>query len=188
MAHGVRIVSGSLKGRRLATPAGLGTRPTADRVREAVFSILFGKIVGACVLDLFSGSGALALEAVSRGAESAVAIDSDSAAIAVIRRNITHCGVDDRVAAIRWDIRTGLDCLARRHEKYSLIFMDPPYASDLAGVAMAHLHAAGCVSPGATLIVEHSHQQIPEAIEGFCALTDRRRYGKTLVSFFATML
>ncbi|MFH1985346.1 MAG: 16S rRNA (guanine(966)-N(2))-methyltransferase RsmD [Pseudomonadota bacterium] len=188
MAGGVRIVSGRLKGRRLATPAGLGTRPTADRVREAVFSILYGRIAGARVLDLFSGSGALALEAISRGAQSALAIDRDPAAISVIRRNITHCGVDDRAAVIGWDIRASLDCLSRRPETYSLIFLDPPYASDLAGIAMAHLHAAGCVSPGATLVVEHSQQQIPEAIEGFCMLTDRRRYGKTLVSFFTTML
>ena len=188
MATGVRIISGSLKGRRLETPAGVVTRPTADRVREAVFSILYGKTAGARVLDLFSGSGALALEALSRGAENAVSIDSDPAAIAVIRRNIVHCGVEDRMTAIRWDIRAGLDCLSRHTSRYSLVFMDPPYASDLAGTAIAHLRAIGCVAPGATLVVEHGLQSTPEAIDGFCTLNDRRRYGKTLVSIFATML
>lgn len=188
MATGVRIVSGSLKGRRLETPVGMATRPTADRVREAVFSILYGKTAGACVLDLFSGSGALALESLSRGAESAVSVDSNPAAVSVIRRNMAHCGVEDRMAVIRWDIRTGLGCLSQHPARYSLVFMDPPYASDLAGIAIAHLQAAGCVSPGAILVVEHSHQSIPEAIDGFCVLTDRRRYGKTLVSIFTTML
>lgn len=188
MATGVRIVSGSLKGRRLETPDGMGTRPTADRVREAVFSILYGRTAGARVLDLFSGSGALALEAISRGAETAVSIDNDAAAVKVIRRNIASCRVGDRMTVIRWDIRTGLGCLTQHPARFSLVFMDPPYASDLACTAIAHLYSMGCVSPGASLVVEHSHQSIPEAIDGFCELTDRRRYGKTLVSIFATML
>ena len=188
MSTGVRIISGRFKGRRLSTPAGLVTRPTADRVREAVFSMLYGKTAGARVLDLFSGSGALALEAVSRGATCALAIDSDPAAISVIRRNITHCGADEQMSVIRWDIRKSLDCLAGRTDGFSLVFMDPPYASDLAGIAMWHLHAADCISPGATLVVEHGSQQIPGAVDGFCTLADRRRYGKTLVSFFTTVL
>jgi 16S rRNA (guanine966-N2)-methyltransferase len=166
----------------------MNTRPTADRVREAIFNILQENIAGATVLDLFSGSGALALEALSRGADTALAIDSDPAAIAAIKHNIVHCDVMERMRAAQWDIQAGLGILRRYPETYSLVFMDPPYDSRLAGIAMAHLCAAQCTAANATIVIEHDQKTLPDAIDGFCALADRRRYGKTLVSFFATMI
>lgn len=188
MAQGIRIVSGALRGRRISTPPGTGTRPTADRVREALFSILQARVCGAQVLDLFSGSGALALEAVSRGADRAIAIDNDAAAVSAIRRNIAHCDVADRVTVLRWDIRSDLRCLARREERFSLVFMDPPYASGLADIALQHLRGLDRLAPDACLVVEHDAHHLPSAVEGFCTLADRRRYGKTLVSIFSTVL
>ncbi len=187
-ARGLRIISGSLKGRRLNTPRGMNTRPTADRVRESIFNILQETIPGSCVLDLFSGSGALALEAISRGAATALSIDSDPAAVATIRHNIVHCGVAAHMQAAQWDIQTGLGLLRRYPETYSLVFMDPPYGTRLASIAMAHLCAEQRTAPDTVIIIEHEQTILPEAVEGFCALTDRRRYGKTLVSFFTTMV
>ena len=186
--RGLRIISGSLKGRRLNTPRGMNTRPTTDRVREAIFNILQEDIAGACVLDLFSGSGALALEAISRGADTALAVDSDPAALAAIEHNIVHCGVTERMRAAQWDIQAGMGILRRYSETYSLVFMDPPYGTRLARVAMAHLYAEQCTTAKATIVIEHDKMTLPEAIDGFCTLADRRRYGKTLVSFFTTMV
>jgi 16S rRNA (guanine966-N2)-methyltransferase len=188
VGRGLRIVSGSLKGRRLATPPGLNTRPTADRVREAVFSILHGRVGGAHVLDLFSGSGAMAMEAISRGADAALALDNDPKAIDAITANIDHCGVGDRMRAHRWDIRAGLGIAAGPSVPYTLVFMDPPYGTDLADIALAHLQAARCTAPGTPIVIEHDQRSIPHAISGFCGLDDQRRYGKTLVSIFTTMV
>ena len=187
-ARGLRIISGSLKGRRLSTPRGTNTRPTADRVREAIFNILQETVSGTSVLDLFAGSGALALEAISRGAATALSIDNDPAAAAAMRHNILHCGVAASMQAVQWDIQAGLGLLRRYPETYSLVFMDPPYGTRLASIAMAHLHAEQCTAPNATIVIEHDQTTLPEAVDGFCTLADRRRYGKTLVSFFTTMV
>lgn len=121
----LRIISGSLKGARIATPRGRGTRPTADRVREAIFSIL-GNIEGAKVLDLFAGSGALALEAMSRGAASAVMVDSSSAAVKAMRKNLDKLKLEDARIS-RSDYLNYLDGAVERGRLFNLIFVDPPY-------------------------------------------------------------
>lgn len=118
----MRVVAGELKGRRLAAPArGRGVRPTSDRVREAVFSILGDRVEGAGVLDLFSGTGALAIEAVSRGAAHATLVDDD---VQPARRNVEALGLDERCRVVRADVR---EFLRRESGEFSLIFCDPPY-------------------------------------------------------------
>ncbi len=128
----MRVVAGAFKGRRLRAPAGSATRPTADRVREAIFSIL-GPVEGLRVLDLFAGSGALGIEALSRGAAAAVFVDSDRSAVATARTNLAALGIDAQVIGA-----DAIDYLARsaqgrprraRHPGFDLVFLDPPYSS-----------------------------------------------------------
>ena len=131
----MRIVAGQFKGRRLATPRGTRTRPTADRVREALFSML-GDVTGARVLDLYAGSGALGIEALSRGAASAVFVERDPPAVAAIERNLAAVGVE--AVVVRKDVAR---YLARADGPFELVFCDPPYdsAARLAGPLAQHL-------------------------------------------------
>ena len=117
----MRIVAGSKKGARIFAPKGAGTRPTSDRVREAIFAIL-GSVEGASVLDLFAGSGALGLEALSRGATSATFVESDAAAVKAIERNLEKLGLEGRI--VRSDAAR---YVARTDERYDVVFVDPPY-------------------------------------------------------------
>jgi 16S rRNA (guanine966-N2)-methyltransferase len=142
------VVAGSFKGRRLVAPRGTRTRPTADRVREALFSML-GDVEGARVLDLYAGSGALGIEALSRGAESAVFVERGAQAVAAIERNLA--AVDAAALVVRQDVGR---FLSRAEGTYDLVFCDPPYdfASRLAGTLAERLPAV--TPPGARIVTE----------------------------------
>jgi 16S rRNA (guanine966-N2)-methyltransferase len=179
----MRIIAGKYKGRRLHTPRGGAIRPTADRIREAIFNILGGICRGRPVLDLFAGTGALGLEALSRGATQAVFVDNRRSAVDAIRRNIAACGCEERAVVHLADVRRQLDCLSRVERPAEMAFLDPPYRQDLIRPALEHLDRQGLVASEARLVIEHSiHEALPELAERF-RLDDQRRYGKTLVSF-----
>jgi 16S rRNA (guanine966-N2)-methyltransferase len=170
----VRIVAGSFKGRRLQAPRGANTRPTADRVREALFSIL-GPLDGERVLDLFAGSGALGIEALSRGAGAAVFVDSDQRAVTAIRRNLDEIGIDAPVQR-----RDALAYLRAGHVgPFDLVFLDPPYssASQLAGPLSELLPAVLSKDPR---IVSESDKRNP--LELTLPLIDERVYGDTRIA------
>jgi 16S rRNA (guanine966-N2)-methyltransferase len=170
----VRVIAGAYKGRQLRTPAGISTRPTADRVREALFSIL-GRLDGERVLDLYAGSGALGIEALSRGAGEAVFVDSDQRAVAAIRRNLEAIGVEAPVQR-----RDALAFLRDASERpYDLVFLDPPYssASQLAGPLSERLPA---VVTKDALIVSESDKRNP--LELTLPLIDERVYGHTRIA------
>jgi len=170
----VRVVAGHLRGRRLAAPSGRDTRPTSDRVREAVFSIL-GSVENLRVLDLFAGSGALAIEALSRGASSATLVDHDARAIAVVRRNLEAVGLTEPAV----HRRDALAHLRRETATYDLIFVDPPYSSAprLGGPLSAAL--PGVLSTDA-LIVTESDKRTPLELE--LPLVRERAYGDTRIA------
>jgi 16S rRNA (guanine966-N2)-methyltransferase len=159
-------------------PRGRATRPTSDRVREAVFSIL-GSVAGERVLDLFAGSGALAIEALSRGASEATLVDSSEAAIAAIRRNLAALGLRAEVRRQR-ALAFLQSARAARHQ-YSLVFLDPPYrhASELERELSAAL--APVLSPGARVVAE-SDRRAPLELD--LALRGERRYGDTLIRIY----
>jgi 16S rRNA (guanine966-N2)-methyltransferase len=169
----VRVVAGEFRGRRLAAPRGVGTRPTADRVREALFSML-GDVSGARVLDLYAGSGALGIEALSRGAESAVFVERDPRAVAAIERNLASIGLRERV--VRGD---ALRFLATDQGMFDLVFCDPPYdsASRLAGQLAEHLPAL--TSEHARIVTE-SDKRNP--LELPFPLAKERTYGDTRIA------
>jgi 16S rRNA (guanine966-N2)-methyltransferase len=174
----MRIVAGRFRGRRLAAPAGSATRPTSDRVREALFQRL-GPLDGARVLDLFAGSGALALEALSRGAAHATLVDSAPAAIRAIRANVAALALPpDAVEVRRQDARAFLrGARAARHE-YDLVLLDPPYrlAAGLGRELSPLLRTV--LAPGGRIVSE-SDRRAPLDLD--LPLTDERRYGDTLI-------
>lgn len=179
----MRIIGGKLRGKKLAMIRGTLIRPTADRLRESIFNILGDSVIEATVLDMFAGSGAHGIEALSRGAVSAVFMDKSKKAISIIQKNIRLCALEDRVKIIRWDIIKNLTCLKSYRLTFNLIFMDPPYNQNYIKPALLNLFRNGSIEKGACIVVEHSHhEQIPKNLIPFKIL-DQRRYGKTLVSF-----
>jgi 16S rRNA (guanine966-N2)-methyltransferase len=172
----MRVIAGIHKGRRLQTPGGLETRPTSDRVREALFSILGERVAEARVLDLFAGSGALGIEALSRGAASATFVDNAAPAVRAIGANLEALGADAEV--VRAEARRFLGGASRSARQYDLVFLDPPYrlAASLGGDLSEPL--MGVTAPGATVVVE-SDRRAPLEID--LPLHDERRYGDTLI-------
>jgi 16S rRNA (guanine966-N2)-methyltransferase len=183
----MRIVAGRLRGRKLAAPKGEGTRPTSDRVREAVFSSLVNRLGpdlgGGAVLDLFAGSGALAFEALSRGACRAVLVEKDRGALAAIAENAKHLEVGDRTTVVAVDVLTSAVPRVRSMGPFALLFADPPYRIDQARVAsvLESLGRSGAVEMGAPLAWEHAAGGAVPEPRGF-AQERTYRYGDTAVT------
>ncbi len=178
----MRIIGGSARGRTLLAPPGNQTRPTQNYVRESLFNILMRDVPGASVLDLFAGSGALALESLSRGADSAVLVDQASGAVATIRRNIAQLGFDAQCTLLACDWRQALTRLSQMERAFDLVFLDPPYALTDTAAIMEALLGYRLLAPGALLIVEHRRDTPPKAVAGFVQ-TDQRTYGDTWITF-----
>lgn len=187
MVCAMRIVAGSHRGRPLKAPRGRALRPTADRVREAVFNVLAhggGRIgggdavTGARVLDGFAGTGALGLEALSRGADHATLMDSDPEALACCRANAEALGELARVTVLQGDCTAPV----RPRDPCALVFLDPPYGKDLATPALEALAAAGWMAPDAVCVVEFAAREAFTAPQGF-TLLDERRYGAAKIVF-----
>ncbi len=180
---GLRIISGDLRGKKLRSVPGQAIRPTADRLRESIFNILSLRVVDAVVLDLFAGTGALGIEALSRRAKSAVFVERRREAIAIIASNIKSCALDNRSTLIKWNIIDNLNCLKSIRPAFDLVFIDPPYNQNLIRPTLIHLDRCGCLNKEACLVIEHSYvERIPEDLSAF-QIADQRKYGKTLVSF-----
>ncbi len=177
----MRIIAGSLGGRRIVAPRGPHTRPTSDRVREALFSAL-GDVGGASVLDLYAGSGALALEALSRGAARAVCVERAPAALRCLGDNVRALGVADRCRVLALDVRRAGKSLAALGP-FDLVLCDPPYAETARAVeALAALIATpGIVAPGARIVIEHAARDAVVAPRG-TTHERTRRYGDTALS------
>lgn len=180
----MRVIGGRLGGRRLSAPAGDATRPTSDRVREAIFNILGPPPDDARVLDLFAGAGGLGIEALSRGAASAVFVDASRAAARTVRANLAALGLDDVTRVVIADAARALGDLERGGAAFDWIFVDPPYATELAEQALRRLGGGALVRPGAVVVVEHDRRRALDQAYGALELRDRRRYGDTEVSFY----
>lgn len=175
----MRIVAGEARGRALQAPRGARTRPTSDKVRGAVFNLLGQFFEGGAVLDLYAGSGALALEALSRGCARAVCVEQDRAAAEAVARNAAACGYADRVEVRREAVEAALARLPRA--AFALVFLDPPYA-DGPEAALAAL--GPLLAPGGAVVAEHDARRPPAERYGALALADRRAYGDTGVSIY----
>ncbi len=180
----MRVVGGDLRGRALATPRDHAIRPTTDRAREAVFNVLahrFGdSLDGARVLDLFAGTGALGIEALSRGASYCVFIEESAEGRGLIRTNVESFGLTGRTKIFRRDA-TGLG-EAGTMAPFGLVFADPPYGKGLGELALRSARAGGWLAPGALCVVEETASVAFEPGPGFTVL-DERSYGETVVRF-----
>ena len=184
----MRIIGGAFKGKKLYSVRGLETRPTGGKVREAIFNIMAHAIAGGRVLDLFAGTGAFGLEALSRGAERAVFIEADDPAIMAIKKNIRSCGAESRAQCIKWDVSRDLNCIQSFQPGFDLVFMDPPYYGDFIAATLRNLEGCMCLQNQAAIIIEHGLKtQFPEVQPPFF-MADRRRYGKSLVTFLDFVL
>ncbi len=181
----MRIIGGEKRGATIRTPKGWDTRPTTDRVREALFNVLLHAhfappLAGARVLDLFAGSGALGLEALSRDATFALFVDTDAKARAAVRDNLVRLGLQGRAKIWRRDATQMGRCAPM--PPFDLAFLDPPYGKGLAEHALASLHEGGWLKPGALAVVEESTRATFTPPEVFETL-DERTYGDTVLNF-----
>ncbi len=181
----VRIIGGMYKKKRLLSVPGMDTRPTADRLRETLFNILSFDVRDAVVLDLFAGTGALGLEALSRGASSCVFVENSREALEVIRKNVASCpAFSGRASIVRKDISRDLHGLKNTRPPFTLVFADPPYGKGLIPVALEALAVSGCLAENARIVVEHdTNDEVPPPPAGF-VLADQRTYGRTSLTFF----
>lgn len=177
----MRIIAGMARGRTFDAPQGRDTRPTLDRVRENVFNILQHQVRQARVLDLFSGSGAMAFEAISRGADFAVLVDHDRNANAIEKRNAEKLRMAEQCRILQCDWQQAVRTLQAAGERFDLVFLDPPYAMHDMSDVMAALKPI--LTENAVILLEHEAKTFPVICDGF-DLYDSRRYGIAGVSFF----
>jgi 16S rRNA (guanine966-N2)-methyltransferase len=184
--RGMRIVGGRFKGHGLVALSGAATRPTADRVRESIFNIIAHGIEGfvlenSRVMDLFAGTGALGLEAISRGARFCQFVDESAEARGVIRRNADALGVIGQVKIWRRDATSLGPCAPQT--PFDLVFADPPYGKGLGEKALASLVGGGWLAPGALVVLEEAERVVVAEVAGL-SLADTRIYGETQVRFY----
>jgi 16S rRNA (guanine966-N2)-methyltransferase len=177
----VRVIAGALGGRTLVAPRGRDVRPTSDRVREALFSILGQRVVNARVLDLFAGSGALGIEALSRGAASAVFVDSSAAAVAAVRRNLGSLRLDAEVR--HQPAAAYLERAWATRRQYDLVFVDPPYRQASALGRELSEEVSSVLAPDGRVVAE-SDRRGPLALD--IPLVTERRYGDTLIRIYGS--
>ena len=184
----MRVIAGTARGVRLRVPRGLKVRPTSARVRTSLFSILGERPQGARVLDLFAGSGALGVEALSRGAAFCCFVENLPAAIAALSRNLESTALGDRALVLRADAFRALPRL-KAHGPFDLVFLDPPYRylkdSDRLAALLAELGDPGYLNRGALVIVQHDRRAAPPPQVGLLRRTDIRNYGNTAITFLA---
>ncbi len=180
----LRIITGTAKGKKLITLEGEATRPTSDRIKEAVFSSIQFDLENRRVLDLFAGSGQLGLEALSRGASSAFFTDSAREAIEIVKKNANVCGFSDRCKYLVSDWRNYIRKASGR-EKFDLVFVDPPYAMECCADALERLEKSGLLADGAIVVLESGTEEIdPASFPNFECMKSAHYGKKTFVNIF----
>ncbi len=175
----MRVITGTARGRRLITPEGLDTRPTTDKVKEAICSSLQFEFPGANVIDLFAGSGQMAIEALSRGAARATLIDADQRAINCIRQNVKNCGFADQATILKSD---AISFLQRTTERFDIAFLDPPYHHDILAQILPIL--AEKLQKNGIIVCEHEPEcKLSQRILHF-DLQKQKKYGKIIISVY----
>jgi 16S rRNA (guanine966-N2)-methyltransferase len=180
----MRVISGTAKGRSLKAVPGMGTRPTTDKVKEAIFSMIGPYFDGGAVLDLFAGTGGLGIEALSRGMEKAVFVDMDKRSNDIVRENLTVCRLLESAEVYRNDAERALKVLAKKEARFDLVFLDPPYRLKTADKLMEEMRSLKLLNDDAVILVEHaSDYRYPESFGPFSC---RRLalYGETAVAIY----
>lgn len=180
----MRVISGNARGIALSAPEGMNTRPTTDRVKENLFNMIQHEIRDKVVLDLFSGSGALAIEALSRGAREAVLVEPEKKCYTVISENLKRTRLSSQARILQSASAVGIQQLQREGRRFDLVFMDPPYQQGWVVMTLNQLVESDILSPGALVVVEHeSTDPSPEQI-GSLHRTQEKKYGRTALSLY----
>lgn len=180
----LRVISGTAKKRRLRVPRGLEVRPTADRVKEALFNILGGLVLGCSFLDLFAGTGNIGIEALSRGAASAVFVEKNNKNIRVVKENLAITGLDTSARLICQDVADALSLLGREGQRFDIIFLDPPYLKDFEMDALVGIADHCLLKPDGMVIIESSKEDHLPRNVALIKMIRQERYGDTLLSFY----
>lgn len=180
----MRIITGDFKGRRLEMPEGRDIRPTTEKVKEAIFSIIAGNVPGAVCVDLFAGTGNLGLEALSRGAEKCYFADNSRESLNLIKRNIAMCKAEEWSVVIPGDFERVLTRLGERGEKIDIFFLDPPYREGLYEKCFELIREYDLLAEEGIIIAEHGEREpLPEEIEGYIVLKERN-YGSIAITIY----
>ncbi len=180
----MRIIGGEYRGRKIKQPEFETVRPTKDRIREAVFNIIAEKVPGSSVLDVFSGSGAYGIEALSRGAEKAVLIEKDERCCRVITENVRALGLEDRVRLMKGDAFGAIEELGQNKERFDLVFSDPPYSKDMAKKTLNSINHYDIVIASGLLVIEHHKGEELPAMEGGVFRLKQKVYKDTVISIY----
>ena len=178
----MRVIAGKYKGRTLFSPKGDAVRPTTDRIKENIFNLLQFRIAGAAFLDLFGGSGAMSVEALSRGAAKTVTVDNARESIALIKRNFEKVGVGKEAQILERDYASAL--LYLRGSKFDFIFLDPPYRADFYENLLLSIEESGVLAEGGEVIFEHATER-PLELPMHWVTKDSRKYGSVTIDFLA---
>lgn len=181
----MRIISGTMRGTKLFTLEGLNTRPTLDRVKEALFSKINYDLQDAVVLDLFSGSGALALESLSRGAKKSIMCDSSRDAIKIIKQNIEKTKTEDRTVLLNCDYNKALEKLKDEKIKFDFVFLDPPYKSDFAEDAAKKIVEEDLLNDNGIIVLETDEKEkvLNNLDTNLLEIKDMKKYGRVVLLF-----
>ena len=181
----MRVISGSARGKKLNSLEGLETRPTLDRVKEALFNIIQFDLKEAVVLDLFSGSGALAIEALSRGAKNAVLCDKSQKAVQVINENLINTRLKSKANVINKDYTIALNKLKKENIKFDIVFLDPPYKTDFALKSLEFIIENNLLNENGLIIIETNDKNKIEELKKYkyISVVDTRKYGSVLIIF-----
>lgn len=180
----LRVIAGSLKGRRLRTATWSGLRPTSDRLRETLFDILSPRVAGARVLDGYAGTGAIGIEALSRGASAVTFVESDRRARALIETNLERSGIANGCAIIAAEMARALQTLRRTSSLFDIIVLDPPYAEDAAAIDAVIGLSAAVIADGGILAFEHARAREASALVGGLVRTREVRAGSSALCFY----
>lgn len=181
----LRIIAGKARGIRLQVPNNKELRPTTERVRAALFSILLPRLQGAIFLDLYAGTGANGIEALSRGASAAVFVEKDRQALSTIEKNLARAGLSENADCVLGSVPEALKYAARLHKTYDIIFADPPYGCPELTLLPLWITRYELIKSGGILVIEHtSKDRFPASVEGLLCLLETRNYGTSCLSFF----
>lgn len=186
----MRIIAGKYKGRRLTSPKGMNVRPTSDRVKESVFSIIQKNIVNANFLDLCSGTGNIGIEALSRGAKQVTFLDRNPVSLKLIRQNLKICGIEisgTQVQVIAKDVYKGIKNLHSQLETFELIYFDPPYDTNMYNQCLTQISDTKLLNQAGILLIEHHKKTVLPTRIGLLTQEGQRLYGDTCVSLFRSI-
>ena len=178
----MRIITGEYKGRRLFAPKDREIRPTTDRVKEAIFSMLSDKVYGNQVLDLFAGTGNLGLEALSRGSNHCYFADASKIALELLRKNINYCKAQEKSTILHGDYRRTLKQIIK---PCNLIFLDPPYEKGMVLDCLSYIEEYEVLAPGGIIVIEHGKREVLSEEIGSFQLIKKRQYGTILISMYS---